>query len=369
MVLLGFGPGDEALETGLPLVGISLVALVLSYVGVAGLRHLVEQRRLLDIPNERSSHSQPTPRGGGLVIVFVTIIGAAAFWLVKPVWPLTQLLSLISGAVLVAGVSWLDDLHPLPRRIRFAVHISSAAIAVVGIGYGQVVQVPLDGRLDLGWIGIPVTFLWIVGLTNAYNFMDGIDGLAGGQGVIAGLGWGVLGWLSDQSFVAVIGTLLAAGSLGFLGHNWPPARIFMGDVGSTFMGFAFAVLAVAAAQTEPILAWAGVFLLWPFLFDTSLTFMRRLLNGENVFAAHRSHLYQRLVIAGLSHKRVSSLYIGLAIVGGVWAVAITQEWPVTSIIGILVILFSCLGLWWGVRWREQQAPRASTVERAASERR
>ena len=104
--------------------------------------------------------------------------------------------------------------------------------------------------MSLGRLGLIITFLWIVGLTNAYNFMDGIDGIAGGQAVVAGLGWAGLGYLTDQPLIGLLGLLLAASSLGFLGHNWPPARIFMGDVGSAFLGFTFAVLAVAAAQRD-----------------------------------------------------------------------------------------------------------------------
>ena len=183
--------------------------------------------------------------------------------------------------------------------------------------------------------------------------MDGIDGIAGGQAVVAGLGWAALGWLSDQPLVGILGILLAASSLGFLGHNWPPARIFMGDVGSAFLGFTFAVLAVAAAQRDARLALAGVLLVWPFIFDACFTFLRRLRNGENVFAAHRSHLYQRLVIAGYSHRTVTLLYIGLA----AWGAILAQLWTLDVAGSSLLIVVSMPVLCWGlckVVWRRER---------------
>jgi UDP-N-acetylmuramyl pentapeptide phosphotransferase/UDP-N-acetylglucosamine-1-phosphate transferase len=160
-----------------------------------------------------------------------------------------------------------------------------------------------------------------VGLTNAYNFMDGIDGIAAGQGIVAAIGWGIIGLITGNPFLTALGFLLAASCLGFLCHNWPPARIFMGDVGSAFLGYTFAVLAVIASQSDPRLAFIGILFVWPFVFDAVFTFFRRLRKHENVFEAHRSHLYQRLVIAGYSHGVVSTLYIGLAgagVVVGVW---------------------------------------------------
>jgi UDP-N-acetylmuramyl pentapeptide phosphotransferase/UDP-N-acetylglucosamine-1-phosphate transferase len=342
---------------------IGLIALGFSYFGVALLRRWTERRQILDVPNERSSHQRPTPLGGGLAIVVTTLLGIMLYAWIR-VMPLTaEELIFGVGAILIAGVSWLDDLRPLPNRIRFTVHAISAIIAMTGLGYLRILYLPFFGNFDLGWLGLPLTFLWIVGLTNAYNFMDGIDGLAGGQAVIAGLGWAGLGWLSSQRFVWLVGMLVAASGLGFLAHNWPPARIFMGDVGSAFLGYTFAVLAIVAAQSEPQLAWAGVFLFWPFIFDTSFTFLRRLLRGENVFSAHRSHLYQRLVILGLSHSQVTGLYLGMAALGGILALPLNRPSSLTAIMSLLVILLACFGLWWGVQRRERRVAIKPPVER------
>ncbi len=135
----------------------------------------------------------------------------------------------------------------------------------------------------------------------------------GGQAVIAGLGWLAMGQLVGQPLVSLVGVLVAGSSLGFLGHNWPPARIFMGDVGSAFLGFTLATLAVLSGLADARLPFAGVLALWPFVFDTAFTLLRRWRRGENIFAAHRSHLYQRLVIAGWRHRDVTLLYLWLAL--------------------------------------------------------
>ncbi len=296
-------------------------ALVMSYAGV-GLVRRWAQRRMLDIPNERSSHTRPTPRGGGLAIVAVTLVGGSLFlFYAHTESTIHQWVFYSIGALLVAGVSWLDDLRSLPNQARFAAHAVAAVVAMLGLGVWHNIVLPGFGTFDLGWLGWPLTFLWIVGLTNAYNFMDGIDGIAAGQGIVAGVGWGIIGLILSNPFLTSLGFLLAASCLGFLCHNWPPARIFMGDVGSAFLGYTFAVLAVIASQSDPRLAFIGILFVWPFVFDSVFTFFRRLRNHENVFEAHRSHLYQRLVIAGYSHGAVSTLYICLAGVGvvvGVW---------------------------------------------------
>lgn len=326
-------------------VGFVFSALVLSYLGVEGLRRWVERRHILDIPNERSSHARPTPRGGGLAIVVITLAGWLLYVLLNPEMSCFSLLAYTGGAVLVASISWLDDLHRLPNKVRFAAHCIGAILIIMGFGYWKTVSVPIFDNLHLGWWGLPITFFWIVGLTNAYNFMDGIDGIAGGQGVVAGLGWAVLGWLSDQPMIGALGLLLASTSLGFLGHNWPPARIFMGDVGSAFLGYNFAAIPVIAAQFDTRLPLAGIMIMWPFIFDTSFTLLRRLLKGENIFIAHRFHIYQRLVAAGYSHFFVTFLYSMMAMIGAIFAIAWFMRLKRSIIDGTLIIPFLCLILW------------------------
>ena len=336
---------------------LGVLALAASYFGVAAIRRVAERRQFLDIPNERSSHTRPMPRGGGLAIVAVVLGGLWFCTALCPGAPWWALEIFTLGAVLIACVSGWDDLHSLPAWVRFAAHGLAAVLAILAFGYWHAVGWPGLGGLSLGLFGVLLTFLWIVGLTNAYNFMDGIDGIAGGQAVVSGLGWAVLGWIGGQPPVGVMGLLITAASLGFLGHNWPPARIFMGDVGSAFLGFSFAALTVMASQSNPVFVPAGIALIWPFIFDAVFTFARRLCRGEKVWAAHRSHLYQRLVISGLSHSQVSGLYIGLAMLGLVWAVALVRGWQCMAVVGAVVVAAAALSLWAWTCQRERTGNR------------
>lgn len=341
----------------LTMVLFGMLAMIASYCGVAAIKRIAQRRQFLDIPNERSSHTQPTPRGGGLAIVVVVLAGVWLVVLNNAAFSRQAMVALTLGTLLIAGVSWLDDMRKVSFWVRLLVHALGACIAIVGIGIIRAIGIPCDIYLPFGWLGFPLTLVWLVGLTNAYNFMDGIDGIAGGQAVVAGIGWAILGWIGGQPMVSVMGLLIAVASIGFLGHNWPPAHIFMGDVGSAFLGFSFAVLTVIASRSNPIFVLAGIALVWPFVFDATFTFIRRLCRGEKVWAAHRSHLYQRLVISGLSHGQVSGLYIGLAMLGLVWAIALVQGWQCMTVIGTVVVALAALSLWAWTYKRERTVHR------------
>jgi len=291
----------------------------LSYLGVSFIRRYAEQRDLLDRPNERSSHKTPTPRGGGLAIV-ILVLGIGLWAALET--DLSRGLIYVLGGLIIAWLGWRDDLHSLSPRSRFIVQGIVAAICIYGLGYFKVVTIPMFGELQLGVVGILITFFWIIGLTNAYNFMDGVDGMAGGVALSAGLGWM---WLASNMHNALafwVALAITASSLGFLGHNWSPAKIFMGDVGSTFLGYSFAVLPLIASTHGGDALMLGTLLMWTFIMDAGVTFIGRLIKRENVFAAHRSHLYQRFVIAGYRHTTISSLYIVLTLLAGL----LSYEW-------------------------------------------
>ena len=289
---------------------IFFAAFLLTALGVSTFKRLRISERLRDIPNERSSHVTPIPRGGGIVIVAVclglyliaaAVTGRAVCW------------AYVGAASAVAGVSWVDDLRSLPAWVRFCVHTAAAFALVVGCGVFSQIYIPGLGTLDLGFAaGVLLTSIWLVWMTNAYNFMDGIDGIAGTQAVVAGAAWLVVGLGRSGGTEFLYGGIIAFSALGFLLHNWQPASVFMGDVGSAFLGFTLAAIPLLGAGEEPRLASSAIYLsalfLWPFLFDTVYTFLRRLLNGERVWEAHRSHIYQRLVLAGYSHRAVSLMY-------------------------------------------------------------
>lgn len=328
------------------LIPLAVVAVFwISWFLVRSLWMWAESRNILDRPGDRSSHSRPTARGGGLAIVLIVSVGlvSVAHWF-SPAGR-QVLVIYLAAAWLIASVSWIDDLRPLSYRLRLAVQAGASFLLIVQLGYWDALALPLFGVVELGWLGPLITFLWLVGMTNAYNFMDGIDGMAGLQAVVAGVGWAVLGVVTGQPLLLFLGGVLAASSLGFLAHNWQPARIFMGDVGSAFLGFTLAAAVLAGSKVDLRLTVAGVLILWPFVFDTAMTFLRRLFHGEDVFTAHRSHLYQRLVIAGFSHRFVAGLYGGLASVGVVLAVGWVIMWPLIDAIVVVMIPLCCLMLW------------------------
>ena len=335
---------------------LALITFVISTCGVAAIRYWALRHNLVDLPNERSSHSVPTPRGGGLAILAAFLLALPLAWQYAGDWPPGAFVAFLGGALVVGAVSWLDDLRSLSYAVRLGAHTLAAMIALAGIGTPAVVGLPWGGNLQLSWLALPLALLWIVGLTNAYNFMDGIDGMAGGQGVVAGAGWFLVATLAGQPMTAASGILLGAASLGFLVHNLRPSRIFLGDVGSTFLGYSFAVLALIAGQKNPQLLLAGVFLVWPFVFDTGLTLLRRMRNRENIFVPHRSHFYQRLVIAGSSHRSVMLIYIALALIGVVLALAWSLETTGSPAPGTLLLpLLLWLGVWGLVVRRERRA--------------
>jgi UDP-N-acetylmuramyl pentapeptide phosphotransferase/UDP-N-acetylglucosamine-1-phosphate transferase len=325
--------------------------LIASMVLVAAVRSWAKHEQVLDHPNARSLHVQPTPRGGGIGIVVPVCLGMAALsFLVAEVQPAAMWL--IGGALVMAGVGFVDDLRSLPAIVRLGAHLFAAALIVAGIGTWDTIEWPGLMKLDLSWAAVPFTILFVAGLTNAYNFMDGIDGIAGSQGVVAGIAWIAAAYTLDDPFLAVAGALIASASLGFLWFNWPPASIFMGDVGTSFLGFLLAGLAVYVAARAPAMATAAILSIWPFLFDTAFTLVRRALRGENLLSAHRSHLYQRLVLTGVSHRTSTLLYAVLAAAGAGVGAAIGRS-SAMSLAGALLIALMAAGLWVAVVRRER----------------
>lgn len=218
---------------------------------------------------------------------------------------------LFLGGGVVAAMGLADDRWGLSVPLRFGAYLIAATMLAAGGVYLHELQWPGAPSIPLGWLGIPVTLLWVVGLTNAYNFMDGIDGIAAVQAVVAAIAVSILALWQGNLVIAVFAGVLAAGVLGFLPHNWPPATVFMGDVGSAYLGYTFAGLAVVSTnETDgsfPFAVWP--ILLAPFLFDTSFTLLQRVARGERWYEAHREHLYQRLVRSGWPHRAVTLTYL------------------------------------------------------------
>lgn len=259
----------------------------------------LERRAILDQPNERSSHTRPTPRGGGLAVTAILILAGIAFAIL---WPAARpdLGILIGGMALLALLSWLDDLMDLSAALRFAGHILVVAAALTLLpSDGLIFQGLLPPLLDR--IAAGLLWVWFI---NLYNFMDGIDGITGVETVAIGLGLFALslllpGLLAWQGW---LGLSAAAAAFGFLLWNWHPARIFLGDVGSVPLGFLLGGLLLGTAAAGQ---WAAALILpLYYLADASLTLLRRAARGEKVWRAHREHFYQRPVLRGWPHDRI-----------------------------------------------------------------
>ncbi|MEW6220514.1 MAG: glycosyltransferase family 4 protein [Thermodesulfobacteriota bacterium] len=276
--------------------------------------------RILDIPNQRSSHSQPTPRSGGVAIVLTFLVGLAAIFLWGDRTPIGRpyFQGFLAASMIVALISFADDVRPRPLLVRLAVQTAaSLAVLAAGIVIDEI-GFPWQGTIALGWLAWPVSLLWILGLTNAFNFMDGLDGLAAGVAVLVSLLFALITLSQGSTFVYITCYAVAAGALGFLAFNFSPARIFMGDVGSAFLGFVFATLAIIAARYDHSHTSFFVMplLVMGFLFDTAFTLIRRWRAGEKVTEGHRSHLYQLLARSGWSHRQVSLLHYGMVVLQG-----------------------------------------------------
>jgi Fuc2NAc and GlcNAc transferase len=293
-----------------------LVVAAVTWGGTAVVRQYALRTALVDIPNHRSSHVVPTPRGGGLAIVSVVLIGVLVQTAVGDLDRVIGI-GLLGGGVLIATIGWVDDHKDLPARWRAVAQFAAACWFVYWAGAPE--------SLWLGPWSIPLSVtapvLAVVGLvwlTNLFNFMDGIDGIAGSEAASVGLVGGALLLASGMTGLGGLTLLTAAASVGFLGWNWPTARIFMGDVGSGFLGFVLGAIAIVSAKTGavPLLVW--ILLLGVFVFDATATLLRRF-RREKFYEAHRLHAYQRAVAAGASHCTVTSLVLVLNAALGVLA--------------------------------------------------
>lgn len=326
-----------------------LTLFLFSVVLTLGIRRI----GVFDLPNHRSSHVRPMPSTGGIAIVVTAAAGFVAISLISDtariaehyIWGLG-----LAGAVITV-VGLLDDLGRLHGvRGKLAGQVVAGCVL---LSFGIVLDrltLPLFGAVSLGWAGYPLTLFWLVALTNIFNFMDGLDGMAAGTAIIAAASLCVVTFIDGSHFVYLLCYVLLAASLGFFIFNYPRAQIFMGDVGSQFLGFIFAALAVVAAEHDasrtPVLVVPLLF--FHFIFDTGFTFCRRLMAGEMVTQAHRSHLYQLLNRLGYPHARVSGLYFVFAAAQGVGAVVLVNVSPSQQLTVFLPFLGAQIFYMWVV---------------------
>ena len=327
----------------LPAVGLALAALLtaalVALISTPVVRSLAFRVGAVDVPKDnRRMHNHPIPRMGGLAIFFGFILSVLIFIPLTP-----ELRGMLLGSVVIVILGILDDIFALPALPKFFVQIGAALIAVLAGNRIDFLSNPNIFSQDLFWelglLAVPITVFWIVGITNAVNLIDGLDGLACGVSTISSMTLLVIALVMEEPDVAILMGALSGACIGFLPYNLNPAKIFMGDTGSTFLGFILAVVSIQGLfKFYAIISFAVPFLMLGLpIFDTSFAFIRRIAHGQNPMHADRSHVHHRLIDMGFSQKQaVAVLYIISAILG-LSAVVLTTIGVVRAMLFLLAL--------------------------------
>ena len=302
---------------------ILVTVMIFSWMLTWLLRRYALARNVMDVPNQRSAHSVPTPRGGGVAFVLSVLVAIPClkwFGFLTP----SGSLALMSAGVFVATLGFLDDHGHIAAVWRLLGHAVAAILALYWVdGFPPVVF--YSWILPIGFCANTIGFLYVVWLVNLYNFMDGVDGFAGAEAICVCLGAALMYWLYGDHRLVVLPLVLASSVAGFLSWNWSPARIFMGDAGSGFLGFILAVLSLQAAHMNPQFFWSWIIFLGVFIVDATLTLLRRVWGLEKIHEAHSTHAYQHAWRKLGSHQSVT---IALVVINLVWL------WPLGLMVGL-----------------------------------
>ena len=316
----------------------SLIGVVISFVFSAWLTWRfcdpASRFHILDHPNERSLHARPTPRSGGLAILAGIVLGLAlAAWRFDQTG---QLIWLSLSMSLVAAVSHIDDRHQVPVIGRLSVHWVAASVLLWGGFSFRIFDLPGFEFSMSNMLGGLLSLVFIVWMINLYNFMDGIDGFAGGMAVFGFGAFALMGWMAGHETFLVTNLIIVASSAGFLLFNFPPARIFMGDVGSSSLGLLAAFFSLWGARDGVFPLWIALLVFSPFIVDATVTLISRLLRRERFWVAHKTHYYQQLVQAGWGHRKTVLFEYSIMI-----ACCITALWCIRAsfVIQLAVLVF------------------------------
>jgi len=332
--------------------GWSLAALLIAAVAVRAAIAYAHRRGMLDQPGQRRSHTLPTPRGGGVGIVLACLVAMPGALASLPgPWSASTIGSLALALALVAAIGWWDDHRPLRQWPRLAVQLLAVTLF----------SAALLGSAGLAWGWLPLLVLaggWSI---NLHNFMDGIDALLAQQGIFVAAGLGCLAASVAQPALAGAGFALAVACLGFWLYNRPPARIFMGDVGSGSVGLLLFALIAMLWRIEPALLWPALILGSSFVADASLTLLNRFLRGRRWYAPHREHLYQWLVRSGRTHARAAAWYLGWNVLVAAPAAIVARQLPAMALPACAAV-YTAAGATWIVT-RRRCLRRASLKDR------
>ena len=316
-----------------------IVAGVASFLSTPLVRTLAQKVGAMDVPKDaRRMHDHPIPRMGGLAIFLGFLLTVLLFAELT-----TQVRGMLLGAVIIVVLGIFDDIYSLSAKFKFVVQIAAALIAV---GTGNIIAVVSNPNIfssnpywELGWLAWPVTVIWIVAITNAVNLIDGLDGLACGVSTISSMTMLVIALTVAEAQVAILMAALAGACIGFLPYNLNPAKIFMGDTGSTFLGYILAVVSIQGMfKMYNIISFVVPFLMLGLpIFDTCFAFIRRIAHGQSPMSPDRSHVHHRLIDMGFSQKQaVAVLYIISAILG-LSAVVLTTSGPIKAMLLLLAL--------------------------------
>ena len=320
------------------------VGLIVSFMATPIVKSFAHKVGAIDVPKDgRRMHKVPIPRMGGLAIFLGFIISVLLFC------PLTdQLKGILLGSVIIVVMGIIDDITPLRAGLKFVVQILAALIPVY---YGVQITCISNPNIfsdvpywNFGWLSIPITVLWIVGLTNAVNLIDGLDGLAIGVSTISALTMLAIAILVSDAQVAVLMAALVGACIGFMPYNMNPAKIFMGDTGSTFLGFILACTSILGLfKFYAVISFVVPFLILGLpIFDTMFAIIRRVSHGQNPMSPDRSHVHHRLIDMGLSQKQaVAVLYVISAILG-MSAVVLTTDGEIKALLCLIALVAACL---------------------------
>ncbi|HWP95240.1 MAG TPA: MraY family glycosyltransferase [Syntrophomonadaceae bacterium] len=318
-----------------------IIAFAISFICVPQAIRLAYKVGAVDKPDERKVHSGSMPRLGGLAIFSAFIISLLCF-----AHPSRPILGLALGSSVIFAVGALDDIYQLSPWVKLIGQSLAAALAMFSGITVQFVTNPFDGPLGLGYLSLPLTFLWIVGVTNAINLIDGLDGLAAGVSGIAACTMGVVALIMHQSGIALVAFILVAAIAGFVPYNFHPARTFMGDGGSNFLGFCLSCLAIlgTAKSAAVISLFVPIVILGIPIFDTLFAIIRRIHNKAPILMPDKDHLHHRLMALGMSHRRSVVTIYGISGFFAMVAVVLTKINSPKATFGLsLLLLLVVLG--------------------------
>ena len=322
-------------------VAFGLLAAILSYFGCLKALAVARKAGIIALPGERQSHQHATPTGGGLGLIFSIVITTVCLELMISL-PDYWWQNVLPGVVLLTIVGWRDDKLPVSQLLRLLVQLA-VSIWLLGFGWWDV------SLTDMAFLAVVIVAM--VWLMNVYNFMDGSNGMAGFQGVFAGVTMAVIFQLGGEYTMALIAVVVAAACAGFLPLNFPNAKVFMGDVSSVPLGFLFASFAVYGVQTGSMSLSLSILIMSVFLVDATLTLLSRAFRGERWYTAHAQHVYQRLIAKGWSHHRVLVVYQLINVVWVLPAIVLAKIYPQYAIVMVGLVLLLLGSCWLIANWR------------------